>query len=85
MIRTVAVAGAGTMGAGIAQAFAQSGHDVLLYDTSTDAMDRARRTLERSLAKFVEKGELSDADRNSALGRLRPAAANVSYVPWTMP
>ncbi len=56
MIYTVAVAGAGTMGGGIAQAFAQSGHDVLLYDASTPALDRARHGIEQSLAKFVEKG-----------------------------
>jgi 3-hydroxybutyryl-CoA dehydrogenase len=75
MIHTVAVAGAGTMGSGIAQAFAQSGHDVLLYDASTEAVDRARRAIEKSLAKFVEKGQISDDDRDAALARLRPAAA----------
>ena len=74
MIYTVAVAGAGTMGGGIAQAFAQSGHDVLLYDASTAALDRARRAIETSLAKFVEKGEISDDERDAALARLRPAA-----------
>jgi 3-hydroxybutyryl-CoA dehydrogenase len=75
MIRTVAVAGAGTMGGGIAQAFAQSGHDVLLYDSSTAALDRAQRAIETSLAKFVGKGELSVVDRDAALARLRPAGA----------
>jgi 3-hydroxybutyryl-CoA dehydrogenase len=75
MIRTVAVAGAGTMGGGIAQTFAQSGHDVLLYDSSTAALDRARRGIEKSLAKFVERGELSEVDRDAALARLRPAGA----------
>ena len=74
MIRTIAVAGAGTMGAGIAQVFAQSGHDVLLYDAAPDAIGRARRAIENSLAKFVEKGEMTDADRDQSLGRLRPAA-----------
>ena len=74
MIHTVAVAGAGTMGAGIAQTFAQSGHDVLLYDAVPAALDRARRAVEHSLAKFVEKGELSDDDRESTLAHLRSAA-----------
>ena len=75
MIRTVAVAGAGTMGGGIAQVFARSGHDVLLFDSSADAIDRARRVIENSLARFVEKGEMTDADRDQTLERLRPAAA----------
>jgi 3-hydroxybutyryl-CoA dehydrogenase len=73
MITTVAVAGAGTMGSGIAQVFAQAGHDVLLYDASPEAFDRARRNIERSLIKFVEKGEISDDDREAALEHLRPA------------
>jgi 3-hydroxybutyryl-CoA dehydrogenase len=73
MITTVAVAGAGTMGSGIAQVFAQAGHDVLLYDASPEAFDRARRSIERSLIKFVEKGEISDDDREAALEHLRPA------------
>ena len=74
MIHTIAVAGAGTMGGGIAQTFAQAGHDVLLYDESAAAIDRARRAVEKSLAKFVEKGEISDDDRDAALACLRPAA-----------
>ena len=74
MIHTIAVAGAGTMGGGIAQAFAQAGHDVLLYDESPAAIDRARRAVEASLTKFVKKGEISDDDRDAALACLRPAA-----------
>jgi len=74
MIHTIAVAGAGTMGGGIAQTIAPAGHDVLLYDESAAAIDRARRAIEKSLAKFVEKGEISDDDRDAALACVRPAA-----------
>jgi 3-hydroxybutyryl-CoA dehydrogenase len=74
-IRTVGVVGAGTMGHGIAQAFAQAGFDVRLHDSSGPALDRARQGIEKSLAKFVEKGKLSPADRDAALGRLAAAPA----------
>jgi len=74
-LRTVGVVGAGTMGHGIAQVFAQAGFDVRLHDSSGAALDRARQGIEKSLAKFVEKGKLSPADRDAALGRLAAAPA----------
>jgi 3-hydroxybutyryl-CoA dehydrogenase len=74
-VRRVGVVGAGTMGLGIAQVFAQAGFDVLLHDTSPSALDRARQGIEKSLAKFVEKGKLAAADRDAALGRLTLADA----------
>jgi len=70
-IRKVGVVGAGTMGNGIAQVFAQAGFDVTLQDVSPAALDRARATIDKSLAKFVEKGKLAAADRDAALGRLK--------------
>jgi 3-hydroxybutyryl-CoA dehydrogenase len=69
-MNTIAVVGSGTMGSGIAQVFAQAGHTVLLHDVQQAALDRARRGIETSLAKFVEKGKLAVADRDAALGRL---------------
>jgi 3-hydroxybutyryl-CoA dehydrogenase len=84
MIKRVGVIGAGTMGNGIAQVFAQSGFDVRLCDLVPAAIDRARGSIEKSLAKFVEKGKLSAADRDAALGRLSTgsdldALADVDY------
>jgi len=70
MINTVGVVGAGTMGNGIAQVFAQAGFTVRVHDVAPAALDRARTTIERSLAKFVEKGKLQAADRDAALARL---------------
>ena len=69
-ISKVGVVGAGTMGNGIAQVFAQSGFDVRLCDAVPAAIDRARGSIEKSLAKFVEKGKLGAEDRDAALGRL---------------
>ena len=69
-IRTVGVIGSGTMGSGIAQVFAQAGYAVRLHDVSAQALDRARAGIEKSLAKFVEKGKLSALDRDATLNRL---------------
>jgi 3-hydroxybutyryl-CoA dehydrogenase len=69
-METIAVIGSGTMGSGIAQVFAQAGHPVLLHDVSPAALDRARGGIDRSLAKFVEKGRLSATDRDAALARV---------------
>ena len=84
-IQRIGVVGAGTMGNGIAQVFAQSGFSVRLCDAAPAALDRARATIEKSLGKFVEKGKLSAPDRDAALGRLTTAAdldglADVDYV-----
>ena len=70
MIKTIGVIGAGTMGNGIAQTFAQSGFSVILLDVAQPMLDRARGTIEASLGKFVEKGRLSAADRDATLARL---------------
>jgi 3-hydroxybutyryl-CoA dehydrogenase len=75
MITTVGVIGAGTMGNGIAQVFAQSGFSVVLVDVAPPMLDRARGTIEKSLGKFVEKGKLTAADRDAALGRLSTATS----------
>ena len=52
----VLVAGAGQMGAGIAQVVAASGREVLLYDSVPGAVDRGVEAMRRSLAKLQEKG-----------------------------
>jgi 3-hydroxybutyryl-CoA dehydrogenase len=74
-IKTVGVIGAGTMGNGIAQVFAQTGFTVRVIDSVPAALDRAKGTIEKSLAKFVEKGKLQAADRDAALARLSFGAA----------
>ena len=84
-IKRVGVIGAGTMGNGIAQVFAQSGFEVKLYDALPGAVERARATIEKSLAKFVEKGKMTAPDRDAALGRLKAFStvdnlADVDYV-----
>jgi 3-hydroxybutyryl-CoA dehydrogenase len=84
-MNTIGVVGAGTMGNGIAQVFAQAGFDVRLVDVAQPMLDRARTTIDKSLAKFVEKGKLTAADRDATLARLTAYAgldplADVDYV-----
>jgi 3-hydroxybutyryl-CoA dehydrogenase len=85
MIKTVGIVGAGTMGNGIAQVFAQAGFTVRLVDVAQPLLDRARGSIEKSLNKFVEKGKLTAVDRDAALGRLTTTTtldklATVDYV-----
>lgn len=77
----VAVVGAGTMGAGIAQVAAAAGHLVLLYDAAPGAADRGRDGVARALAKLVDKGRMTAADRDSLLGRIRVAEALADLAP----
>ena len=69
-IKHIGVIGAGTMGSGIAQVFAQAGLSVQLVDLAQPMLDRAQRAIAASLAKLVEKGRLSAADGDAAMGRL---------------
>jgi 3-hydroxybutyryl-CoA dehydrogenase len=70
VIKTIGVIGAGTMGNGIAQVFAQHGFSVRLVDVAQPMLDRARGAIEKSLGKFVEKEKMTAADRDATLGRL---------------
>jgi 3-hydroxybutyryl-CoA dehydrogenase len=84
-IKTVGVVGAGTMGHGIAQVFAQAGFTVLLVDLAQPMLERARSTIEKSLGKFVEKGKLTATDRDAAIARVSTHAtldtlAGVDYI-----
>jgi 3-hydroxybutyryl-CoA dehydrogenase len=59
-IRKVFIVGSGLMGSGIAQVCAQRGLEVVLYDIDTEALKKAPKSIEWSVGKFVEKGELKE-------------------------
>jgi 3-hydroxybutyryl-CoA dehydrogenase len=63
------------MGNGIAQVFVQSGFTVRLVDIAQPMLNRARKTIEKSLAKFVEKGKLTPEQRDAAIKRLETATS----------
>jgi len=69
-IKTVGVLGCGQMGSGIAQVTAAAGFKVLVRDLQADLLARGRKTIEQSLAKFVEKGTLDAGARDASLDRI---------------
>jgi 3-hydroxybutyryl-CoA dehydrogenase len=72
-VKSVGVVGAGTMGSGIAQTFAQAGFAVQLVDVAAPMLDRARQSIEKSLSKLLEKHKLTAEARDAALGRVSAA------------
>lgn len=73
-VKSIAVLGAGQMGGGIAQVAAVSGLKVSVFDAAPGAAERCAGVHRKSLAKFVEKGKLPQAEMDAALGR-------IGYVP----
>ncbi len=69
-IRKVGVVGLGTMGAGIAQVSVQSGFETVGREVNDELAERGRATIDRYLGRGVERGRLSQADRDAAIGRL---------------
>ncbi len=71
MKESVTVIGAGTMGRGIAQVFAQAGFAVFLHDALPEALDAASGQIRKLLDRAVEKGKLSADDAAAAIERIR--------------
>jgi 3-hydroxybutyryl-CoA dehydrogenase len=63
----ISIIGSGTMGNGIAHVFAQFGYHVSLVDVSEDALKKAITTIEKNLTRQVDKGTISDSQKNQAL------------------
>ncbi len=66
----IMIIGAGLMGSGIAQVSAVAGYEVVLRDISDDALQRGTQGIAASLARFAQKGRLSEADAAAALERI---------------
>jgi 3-hydroxybutyryl-CoA dehydrogenase len=69
----VAVVGAGTMGNGIAQVFATSGHEVTMIDVSGEALERGLAAIRSSLGRMVKKGTIQPDAADLVAGRVRVA------------
>ncbi|MFY9352501.1 MAG: 3-hydroxyacyl-CoA dehydrogenase NAD-binding domain-containing protein [Sphingobium sp.] len=81
----IAIVGAGTMGAGIAQVAAAAGHSVVILDTSADALARGQETVAKSLAGAVKRGKIDAAEASAIEARMqwttdRTAAAPAALV-----
>src|SRR5215471_2668190 len=67
---TAAVAGAGTMGRGIAQVLAQCGARTLLFDAQAGAAAKAKDSIAQALGKLVEKGKSTQAEADAIVSRI---------------
>ena len=70
-IQRVGVLGCGLMGSGIAQVAATSGYPTVVAEVADDFLKKGIASLEKSLARFVEKGTLTAEKRSETLGRLK--------------
>jgi 3-hydroxybutyryl-CoA dehydrogenase len=71
-IEKLGVVGCGLMGSGIAQTAAQAGLQVTVREVSKELIDKGLANIDKSLARLVQRGTLSAADRDAARKRLRP-------------
>lgn len=69
-MKNIAVIGSGSMGNGIAHVFALSGHSVLLIDVNQTALDKALATIAKNLTRQVEKGGISEEQKQTALSNI---------------
>ena len=77
----VGVVGAGTMGSGIAQIAAQAGCEVVLVDSSEDALQRSQEKLGKVFARLVEKGRVTSSESESVQQRITHATTLESLAP----
>jgi 3-hydroxybutyryl-CoA dehydrogenase len=72
-IETIAVIGAGTMGNGIAQVFAQHEFPVTMIDVKKEYLDRGMAAIQKSLARLVKKEAIDEAAAQRIIGRIETA------------
>lgn len=70
-MQKIFVVGAGTMGSGIAQVFAENGFDVIIRDVDIKFVERGLGVIENNLKRSVEKGKITEEEKNKVLGRIK--------------
>ena len=70
-MKNITVIGAGTMGNGIAHAFAQKDFNVNLVDISADALNKALATIEKNLDRMVSKEKITAQEKANTLGNIK--------------
>lgn len=71
-IKKVLVVGAGLMGSGITQVFAQAGYQVFMGDVSAVQLEKARRSIEKSLDSLVSRGKIGQGEKADVIARITP-------------
>ncbi|MDT9691399.1 3-hydroxybutyryl-CoA dehydrogenase [Streptomyces sp. P9(2023)] len=74
-VRSVGVAGSGTMASGIAEVFAKAGYEVVLAARSQEKADTAKARIAKSLARSVDKGRMTGEARDETLARITAAGS----------
>ncbi|MDD2496004.1 MAG: 3-hydroxyacyl-CoA dehydrogenase NAD-binding domain-containing protein [Tissierellia bacterium] len=69
-MKKIFVVGSGTMGSGIAQVAITQGFDVILNDVNMDMLSKAKKNIEKAFSKNVERGKMTEEEKNAALDRL---------------
>jgi 3-hydroxybutyryl-CoA dehydrogenase len=78
-IKRVGVVGCGSMGAGIAQLCAQSGYQVVVSEINDELLKRGMGSIDKVLAKSVEKGKLSPPDKDAIMGRIKGTTSTKDF------
>ena len=71
-IEKIGVVGAGTMGNGIAHVAALSGYQVIMRDVTDEILQRAMKTIDKNFQRGVDKGKITEEQRQEALSRITP-------------
>ncbi|MHB8089989.1 MAG: 3-hydroxyacyl-CoA dehydrogenase family protein [Syntrophales bacterium] len=69
-LKKIGIVGAGAMGSGIAQVCAVAGYHVIIRDVSTEALDKSKISIEKSLGKLVAKEKITETEKNMALSQI---------------
>lgn len=73
----VGVIGAGTMGSGIAQVFAQAGHDVCLCDINEEFAANGKKKIEKGFAKRIARGKMAQEDADKVLEKIQTGVKDI--------
>ncbi|MEV6021568.1 3-hydroxyacyl-CoA dehydrogenase family protein [Streptomyces sp. NPDC052036] len=74
-VRSVGVAGSGTMASGIAEVFAKAGHEVVIAARTEEKAQTAKARIGKSLARSVDKGRMTAEAAAQTLDRIRPTGS----------
>ncbi len=78
-IKKVGVVGCGAMGAGIAQLCAQSGYQVVVSEINDEFLKKGLASIDKTLARSVEKGKLSQPDKDAIMSRIKGTTSTKDF------
>jgi 3-hydroxybutyryl-CoA dehydrogenase len=69
--KKIGVVGCGLMGRGIVEVSAKTGYDVVVSEINKELLDKGMAAINQSVARAVEKGKMTEDDKNKALGKIK--------------